>query len=288
MAANLPWSTVIRRRLSATVAGVGIPVLALFAIPSVHAQSAEYVVGANDTLMVSVWEQNELSGKFTVGSDGAIAFPLIQRIVVGNLTVREIEALLAAKLIEGGFLKKPQVTVTIETYRSRQIFVIGEVRQPGTFYLTGQETLVQVLARAGSTTPNASRELLVVRSARGQQGPVQPDDAGAKDVVRVDLQKLETGTLDAELFLQDGDTVIVPKAEVVYVTGQVRNPGAYPITRALTVRQALTFAGGVSERGAAGRIKIVRQVSGKELKLDAELDDPVQPNDTVEVPERFF
>ena len=81
---------------------------------------------------------------------------------------------------------------------------------------------------------------------------------------------------------------MVSRAESVYVFGQVRNPGAYPVQKDTTVLQALSLAGGVTDRGATGRIKIVRMIDGKRVEIKAKLDDLVRPLDTIMVPERFF
>jgi polysaccharide export outer membrane protein len=89
--------------------------------------------------------------------------------------------------------------------------------------------------------------------------------------------------------LQDGDTIFVPRAETIYVFGQVKNPGAYPLkSMDTTVLQALSLAGGVTDRGSTNRIKIVRIVDGKKVELSAKLGDPVKPGDTIIVRERFF
>jgi len=107
-------------------------------------------------------------------------------------------------------------------------------------------------------------------------------------MVGVDLKQLQSGQLSRNLALRDGDTIFVPRAESVYVFGQVRNPGAYPIQTGTTVLQALSLAGGVTDRGATGRVRVVRLVDGEEREMRVELGDQVQPGDTVIVPERFF
>jgi polysaccharide biosynthesis/export protein len=280
----LPRAPRSSRRLMATV------ILWAMLISHASAQTDAYVIGPDDVLDIVVWNQADLTGRFPVGSDGSLTFPLLGRVPAAGLTVRKLELQLT-RLLSEGFLRQPQVAVTVETYRSRQIFIVGEVRQPGTFYLSGQETLLQALARAGSTTPTAGDEVLIVRpKARVEvQGPLRPDEH-VNDVLRVNLEKLQMGTLDQTIVLQHGDTIFVPKAETVtvYVVGQVRNPGAYNLTKGLTVLQALSLAGGLTDRGASGRIKIVRQVNGDKREVRVDLSEVVQPNDTVVVPERFF
>jgi polysaccharide export outer membrane protein len=167
---------------------------------------------------------------------------------------------------------------------------------PGTYTLTGNMSLIEALARAGSTLPTAGDEALIVRPAAGQSvgGPVVPEKdahgqvSSTSRVIRVDIKDLQSGILAGNNMLRDGDTIFVPRAETVFVFGQVKNPGEYPIKRETTVLQALSLAGGVSDRGSTGRIKIVRVVEGKKTELSVKLNDVVQAGDTIVVQERFF
>jgi polysaccharide export outer membrane protein len=150
--------------------------------------------------------------------------------------------------------------------------------------------LIEALARAGSTTQDAGGEALIVRAQAGRQvaGPVMPDDDEGTEVLRVDIKEMQSGRLSQNVRLQDSDTVFVPRAELVYVFGQVKNPGAYPLQKGTTVLQALSLAGGVSDRGAIGRVKVARIVNGKRIELKVRLEDVVAAGDTLIVPERFF
>jgi polysaccharide export outer membrane protein len=254
------------------------------------AQPAEnYVIGPRDVLHITVFDQPDLSGKYTVDADGTFTFPLIGRIKASGLTIREFEVELKKRL-QDGFFKNPQVTVGIEEYRSQRVFVVGEVREPGTYPLTGGMRLIEALARAGPTLPSASGEALVVRAKPGAatDGPVLPGQDVVAEVIRVDIRDLQRGSLSQNVQLFDGDTVFVPRAELVYVFGEVKNPGSYPIRSDTTVLQALSLAGGATERAALNRIRIVRMVKGEKKEIRAKLDDLVQPGDTIIVPERYF
>jgi polysaccharide biosynthesis/export protein len=256
-------------------------------------EPALYVVGPSDTLAITVYEQPQLSGKFMVQADGTFAFPLIGRVKVTGLSVQAIENDMRERLARG-YLKSPQVSVTVDQYRSQQIFIIGEVKQPGSLQFTGTMTMVEALARVGSVTDNAGTEALIVRQAPG----AQPLDAAAlkraqeaKDdgnVISVNLQTLQTGVLSENVTLRGGDTIFVPRAESVFISGNVGNPGAYGVRKGMTVRQALALAGGVTDRGSTRRIQIVRKVDGKERTIDVDLQQVVQPGDTIVVRERFF
>jgi polysaccharide export outer membrane protein len=249
-----------------------------------------YVIGPQDVLLVTVWDQPDLSGKFTVETDGSFTFPLIGRLAASGLTLRDLEAELRKRLADGYF-KAPQVSVAVEQYRSQRIFVIGEVRSPGAYQLTGDMTLIEALARAGSTTTEAAGEAVISRPPAGKAAtaPVLPNPDEGVEVIRVNVRDLQSGQLSQNVALRDGDTIYVPRAETIYVFGQVRSPGAYPLrTMDTTVLQALSLAGGITDRGSTSRIKIVRLVNGQKKELNAKVGDPVKPGDTIIVRERFF
>ena len=121
--------------------------------------------------------------------------------------------------------------------------------------------------------------------AGGSSGDEQESHAA---VIRVDLVKLRQGSLDENVMLRAGDTIIVDQAELVYVFGQVNHPGAYPLQPGMTVLQALSLAGGMTARGAAGRINVIREVDGEQQEVRVTLEDIVQADDTLVVPQRYF
>ena len=256
-------------------------------VPTPVAQPSDYVIGAHDILMITSFDQDNLSGKYPVDSDGTFTFPLIGRVKAGGLTLRQFENELK-RLLKDGFFKNPQLSVGVEAYRSQKIHVVGEIRNPGTYALTGDMNLIEAIARAGSTLPSASGEALIVRAQDGATAsPRMPGNENV-EVRTVDLKELQSGALSQNVPLRDGDTIFVPRAEAVYVFGQVKSPGAYAIQRNTTVLQALSLAGGVTERGATGRIRIVRLEKGKTVEVRAKLTDVIRPGDTIIVPERFF
>jgi polysaccharide export outer membrane protein len=208
--------------------------------------------------------------------------------VAGGLSVPAVEDTVR-KGLASGFLVDPQVTVTVDQYRSQQIYVMGEVRQPGNLEFTGSMTLIEALARAGSTTERAGTDAVIVRSSNvAANAPVPAANAPRSETIRVSLEKLQSGALSENVPLRAGDTIFVPRAETVFVSGQVRMPGEYVIRPGMTVRQALALAGGVTERGTTRRIQIIRVVNGKEVTRDGAQGEILQTGDTVVVNERFF
>ena len=141
-------------------------------------------------------------------------------------------------------------------------------------------------------TERAGTEAVIVHATSGGgAGPAAipgPSAATGDDTIRVDLQKLQSGTLTQNVALRPGDTIFIPRAETVFVSGQVRMPGEYPIRAGMTVRQALALAGGVTDRGSTRRVQIIRVVNGKETTLGGDLQTTVQAGDPVVVHERFF
>jgi polysaccharide biosynthesis/export protein len=245
----------------------------------------DYVVGAHDVLTITSYDQADLSGKFTVETDGTFTFPLIGRFKAGGLTLRQLEVDLKRRLVADGFFKNPQITIAVEQYKSQKVSIVGEVRQPGTYPLSGDMSLVEVLARAGSTLPSASGEAIIVRAGADLGG----SHGNGPNIVRVELRELQNGVLSQNAAVRDGDTIFVPRAESIYVFGQVKNPGAYPLQqRNMTVLQALSLAGGVSDRGTTARIRIIRIADSTKKEVRVSLADTVQPGDTIVVPERFF
>ena len=249
-----------------------------------------YVVGATDVLTIRVLGEPDLTGNYTVDSDGTITFPFLQRVPVAGRTMKEVEQLIT-KLLDGDYIRKPQVSATIATFRSRSIFVLGEVKQPGRYTIEGQTTLLEVIAQAGSFTTTAGPTMNLLRYKDGIAGvvagtPVSPGDPRAAEVMKINLDDLREGRLQANVILQDGDTLFVPQADLFYVTGFVRTPGQYPLRSNMTVQQAIAAAGGLSERGSDRRIKILRKVNGKDVEVDARMTDQVRANDTIKVPQR--
>lgn len=248
----------------------------------------DYEIGAEDVLAITVFDQPDLSGKYAVELDGTFTFPFIGRITAAGSTIRAFETALRDGLADG-FFKNPQITVAVEAYRSQRVFVIGEVKTPGTLPLTGGLTLIEAIARAGSTTEHASDDVVIVRGGRGA-GPATTHSAGiesgGKQVVRVNLRRLQQGSDGVSL--QDGDTVFVARVEPIYVYGQVKSPGSYPIRAQTTVLQALSLAGGGTATAAVNRARVIRVVNGEKKEYRVSLNDLVYPGDTLMVPERFF
>lgn len=256
-------------------------------VPGATGEAARYVVGPEDVLLVTVFSEPQLSGKFRVEADGQFGYPFLGRIQAAGTTAAEIAEVLTRRLSDG-YLRNPQVTVDVDQFRSQSVFVMGEVRSPGRYTLSGQVTLLEALAQAGSATAAAGAEVLILHPKEAARNmPAQPGDGDA-DIERINLRDIESGKLSQNVALHDGDTVFVPRAERFYVTGFVRNPGYYVLEPHMTVLQAISTAGGVTERGSNRRVRITRIVDNERREFDAQLTDIVQPGDTINVRQRIL
>jgi polysaccharide export outer membrane protein len=252
----------------------------------------DYIIGPSDVLAIAVFNQEKLTNKYSVGSDGSFTFPYIGRVAAGGLTVQAVETDIRERLSKS-VLKDPQVTVIVDQYRSQQVYVVGQVRQPQTLQFTGSMNLIDALARAGGLTDKAGAEVLIARpSAGAAPTPPSTDAAGpAKsdpNVIRISLEKLQSGDFSQNVPLLSGYIVSVPQAETVFVEGQVARTGEYPIRPGMTVRQVIALAGGITDIGSDTRIVITRDTDGKKAEIKAKLDDAVRSHDIIKVPKRWF
>lgn len=254
--------------------------------PSQAAGTTSYTIGPDDLLTITVFGEQDLTNKYRVDTDGMITFPLIGRIPASGLTIREFQDRLTSQLASG-YIKNPQVRVEVDQYKSQSVFVIGEVRSPGKITMTGSMSLIEALALAGSPTSAASNELIVVHPRKPSPGSATMPDEDA-ETTKVNIKDLQVGKAGQDVPLHDGDTIFVPKAQTFYITGQVKNPGSYVLDPGMTVLQAISLAGGLTERGSDRGIKVERIVKGKRVVVEVKLTDIVQPNDTIQIRPRFF
>jgi len=264
----------------------------VLAASAVAAQTATSKIGARDQLKVTVYGLDGMSGDFQVDTDGTIKFPPLGLVKVGGLTARDVETSISTGLVAGGFaIRPPEVSVTVQPSASKSVTVTGEVKTPGTFTYSGEMTLYQAIVKAGLPTAAAGDQLLIVHDRSASAATGAPADPAADDIEVRSYKDLENGNRANDMTLRDGDRVFVKKAGQVYINGFVRNPNAYTIEPGgVTLSQALTLAGGVTERGSDKRVEIVRKVAGKdpEKLKNVTLNTIVKPGDTVTVKARIF
>ena len=248
--------------------------------------AAEYTVGPQDRLSITVVDEPTLTRVVTVGSDGSFDYPYIGLVKAGGVSLRAIQQDITARLKEK-YLRNPQVSIEVETYRSQVVYVWGQVRSPGAVTLMGNMNLTEALAKAGSPTPDAGTYIEINRKPRQVPGS-DPGAVAKPEPERVSMADLQSGRAQG-IILSDGDTIFVPKAETFFVTGYVKNGGPFLHDATMTVSRALSMAGGVTEKGSRNRIRLTRLVNGKQVVIkDVKLEDAVLPGDSIEVLSRLW
>ncbi len=254
--------------------------------------SEDYVIGPQDVLKIVVWENEDLSGMVAVTLDGYINYHLIGKIKASGLTTGELADKITA-LLANGYIVNPQVTVEVVKYMSKKIFIIGEVKKPGTYYLTRKTTLVEAISMAGGTTDNADREVIIVRPDKHRKSAVnrakQPlSQAEGGRQIKVDLRSAVEGDLTQNIFVHDGDSIFIPKAKSFFIMGEVKSPGRYKLEKGTTILKAISIAGGETEKAAKNRTKVIRNIKGEKFERKVSLDELVRSEDIIIVPESFF
>lgn len=258
--------------------------------PSQEVPVPEYRVGPGDLLDINVFGVEQLNTTVRVSESGKVTLHLLGEVEVGGLTKPELEKKLAQLLSKD--LVDPQVTVFIKEYASNVVYVQGAVSKPASYPLLGRLTLRQIISQAGGFTPNAGNEIIVIRQlpSGGTSLTISVEDLMIKGDPKVNIP------------LEPGDVVNVPadRLIIIYVLGQVRNPGAQEFKKSSlpTLLKAITKAGGFSDRAAKGDIRIKRKdangrdteikVNAKDILKGKKPDMVLWPEDIVYVGETIF
>lgn len=197
-------------------------------------------VGPGDLLYISVANWTDVTRSYRITQDGSITLPLVKHTVnVAGLNASDIEKTIASTLTREKVLVDPIVTVNVVEYRSKTVDVVGAVRHPLTFQAIGQIRLLDAIARAEGVSPEAGTEVLVYKAKEnGSSGELQ----------HISLKHLMDGSDPSlNLVLHGGEQIRIPQAEKLYIVGNVKTPGAYPITEAegMTVLKALALCQGM-------------------------------------------
>ncbi len=237
----------------------------------------EYRVGRGDTLEITLW-QGATADKITtdVGSDGTISFGYLSDVNVNGLTTRQIDERLTKGLSR--FIRNPRVDVRVTKYRSKSVMLLGAIatpdpsRGPGRYTLSGKETVLDLISRAGGPASDANLSDVTIRRKSGR-------------TIRVDLFKvINRGELDQNVVIDDQDLVFVPRLSKeekrVYVFGEVKKPGAYPFTGStMNLFDAVSEAGGYTVFAKEAQTRVVRGDRNNPQVLTANLDALVEDGD---------
>jgi polysaccharide export outer membrane protein len=252
-------------------------------------QGSEYRIGPRDMLEIKVFGQEKLTTTARVSADGKITFPMLGEVQVDGLTSSELERKLAQLL--GQYYQNPEVSVLIKEHQSRQVSVLGAVAKTTFVELVGSQTLLQAITAAGGITKDAAREIVITRTLGD----------GSTTPIRILIEDLMADPAQ-NILLEPGDiiNVQVDREVSIYVTGQVKSPGALKVMRSRMPKltQALAQAGGFTERARTRKVLIRRtdekgqekifEVDANEIYKGKKKDFPLQENDVIFVTETII
>ncbi len=255
-----------------------LTVVALGTALSVSAYAAGgRVLTRSDVVVIKVVGQPDLDTTTRVELDGTVNFPYVGRIKAAGLTEDALAHAIERRLASRQIVTEPHVLVEITSFGA-QASVQGQVGAPGVYTIDRTTSLAQLLARAGGLKDSGGT---VVLQRKGPAGAI---------VERYYAKDFLTGKVDPNrIFVQNNDLVFVDLVPFYYVYGYVGRTGEFPLTRPLTVQQAISIAGGLTPLGTDSRLRVKRKsADGQTEEVPASLDDEVEPDDTIIVNERLF
>lgn len=247
------------------------------AAKSVVSAPALYMLGPGDEIAVHQPNAEELDGiPARIDDNGNVNLPLIGRVRVGGLTVEQAESLVTVKL--AALLKYPQPVMSITEYRSQPVSVLGALNTPGVIQLQGHKTLVELISMAGGLRADAGPTVQITRRISSGPLPISgatEDPSGQFYTATLDLPAVLTGKAAASnLQIMPNDVISVPRAEVVYVTGDVKKPGGFPMTSngGISVLQGVSLAEGLGPQASPKAARIFRLRGDGQLKDEVPVD----------------
>jgi polysaccharide export outer membrane protein len=240
-------------------------------------------IGAGDLLEVSLFDTPELSGKLRVSNIGDVSFPLIGALHLQNMTAEQAQSLVRQKLMDGGFVRDPQVTIFVAEYATQGVSIVGEVHKPGVYPAFGEHHLLDYLSLAEGLTQLAGTTITITHAGH-------PDEP-----VHVRMTSGKSPTPENNPPILPGDTIFVERTGLVYVIGDVVRPGGFPMDHDehLTILQAVALAQGTNYTAAKRSIKLIRTtpqgrveiaVDLNKIMASKEIDLAMQDNDILLIP----
>ncbi|HEV2275810.1 MAG TPA: polysaccharide biosynthesis/export family protein [Acidobacteriaceae bacterium] len=248
------------------------------------AQTESITAGPGDLLHVKVLEAPELEQTARITDEGTVPLILGGSVKVAGLTPSQAELAIQKALVDGHYLLTPHVSVAIQETATQNVSIMGQVRSPGSYAINTPRPVLDVLALAGGLTDLADRKVTIERR-------------GSKERIDFVVANSAKTALDASVDVFPGDTIVVPKADVVYILGDVSRPGGIAMVTndsRLSVLQAVSLAGGTPPNAVPSHARLIRkQPDGGHVEIPLQLsamqkgkhpDMELQPDDIVYVP----
>jgi polysaccharide export outer membrane protein len=256
--------------------------------PTLQAQTESLTIGPGDVLHVSVLNVPELDERARVTDDGRFRLILGGDVSVGGLTPGGAAELIEGLLIKGNYILNPHVTVTVDQFTTTNVSIIGQVKSPGSYPIQTTRSILDVIALAGGLTEQADRKLVIERRSTKAQ-------------IEYTLSNDPKDALKDQPLVFPGDTVIIPKAYLVYVVGDVARPGAYPAISNkshISVVEAIAYAGGTPPTAVPSHARIIHKDANgtyteaalplSDMQKGKVRDQVMQPDDIIYVPYSYL
>jgi polysaccharide biosynthesis/export protein len=247
------------------------------------AQQESLLIGPGDMIQVDVMDTPEMEQQVRVTDDGNVSLAYVGGIHVAGETPAAAAAHIQQALIEKKVMRHPQVTVKMQELATQDVSVLGQVHTPGTYSITTPQTILKVLSLAGGLTDAADRNITVKRNTSGEQLSYYVSNNADQALSHV-------------VMVYPGDTVLIARAPMVYVMGDVNRPGGYVIASndaRLSVLQLVAMAGSANKTAMQSRVRLIRPTDHGDVQLAVHLDAiekgkkpdiMLQPNDIIYVP----
>ncbi|CAN5389464.1 hypothetical protein BH10ACI2_BH10ACI2_17790 [soil metagenome] len=278
-------------------------------------QDGNYVLKSGDVIEIRVEKAPELSGIYTISKEGIINFPELGRLTAEKKTADEMTKLIADKL-RGNYLTNPIVFVYVKERKTQTFFIQGSVRNPGTYRIEGNPSLLRLITLAGGLNENYGSTAFVIHqkksleSSDGEPSVLKTinvssrsDQSSAKldsdkddeyELIKANINSLLRGSFDQNVIIRPNDIVHIPKFDIFFVSGEVKAPGSFQLREGTTLRQAISLAQGTKFEGALERGIIFREdQTGKRQEIMVDIgaimsgkkqDMDIWPNDIIMIP----
>jgi polysaccharide biosynthesis/export protein len=259
---------------------------ALLAVTSssiVVAAQESTLIGPGDRLHVSIVDAPELDQHARVTDSGEIPVIGAGNVNVSNLTPGQAAQKVRSSLISAHYMNHPQVVLTVDQYAAQTVSVLGQVKTPGAYPIASSRSVLDAVAMAGGLTDSADRHITIKQ--RGVETPVE-----------YDLSNNSSEAFSQQVLVHPGDTILVPKAGIAYVLGDVGRPGGFIMQNnhsSLTVLQAVAMAGGTARSAVPSKARLIRKAGDGFQEIPIQLsaiqkgrqpDVQLQPDDVLYIP----
>ncbi len=210
--------------------------------------SADAIISSGDLLEIKVFGANDYVQQVRVGNQGQIVLPYVGTVKVAGLSVGEAEGFISDKLSGAGIFNNPQVSIQQKEATTQGVTVLGEVLRPGIYDLYGKRTLFEAISAAGGTTQTAGQTAIITH----RNTPNQPET--------VKLSYDARNSPQSNIPVAPGDTIVISKAGIVYVVGDVNRPTGIVLENPyLTVLQAIAMAEGTKSTASLDKARLIRK-----------------------------